>query len=143
MPPITIEQTRTGGMAYANPFVGPLNHTFPVRVDVSALDATLVDARGYLKAGVILQRNGLPIPAPTGAAGEVAQPGYGVVVEPIKVAASNAAADLGAAVDIDVSVAVIGAVNRAIAEDILGRAYHAFELDAFKVNGSSPVVLVY
>lgn len=135
MPPIEMEVTRVGGMPYGNPFVGPINHTAPVRVDVSALSATQVDDRGYLKASVFLKRDGTPI--------GVGEAVYGLVVEPVKVAASNAPADLAAAVDIDVAVAVICAVNRQIVEDIHGRALTADELASVGVAGASPIVLIY
>lgn len=150
MSPITIEQTRAGGMSYGNPFVGPIDHTAPVRVDVSALDATVVDARGYLKPGVPLSRDGTLINAYAAGPPEVlADYVYGVTVEAVKVAAGNTAADLTAAADIDVAVCVVGAVNRAIMEDVLGRALTAAEIDGFtgasgaKGAAGSKVALIY
>lgn len=61
---------------------------------------------------------------------------FGVVMEPVKVATGNTSALLSAATDIDVAVAVIGQVNRDVAEDNLGRAYTANEVLAFKAAAS-------
>lgn len=60
---------------------------------------------------------------------------FGVVMEPVKVATNNTTG-LATATDIDVTVAVIGQVNRDIAEDNLGRAYTANEVLAFKAAAS-------
>lgn len=136
---IKIEQTRTGGQAYGNPFVGPINHTAPVRLDVSGMDNTVVDARGFLKPGVLLRRNGTLVGAVAGAA----EAAYGANVEAVKVAASNSAPDLAAAVDIDIAVATVCQINRAILEDNLGRALTAGELASTDQLLSSPIVLVY
>lgn len=131
--------TRTsGGADHGNPFVGPVNHTVAIRVDVSGLTATEVDANGYLKPGVILKRDGTIIAAPAAAA----TAGFGVVVEAVKVADGNTAL-AGVTDDIDVTVAVVGAVNRAILEDNMGRALNANELVAFEQAASSPIVLLY
>jgi hypothetical protein len=56
--PITVEETE-GGTAYASPFVGPVDHTAHVRVDVSALTTSQVDSKGYLKPGVVLTLDGV------------------------------------------------------------------------------------
>ena len=122
--------TRAGRTVYGNPFVGPVNHTVAIRLDVSDLTAVEIDADGYLKPGVLLKEDGTIIDA---TAGEFA---YGAVVEAVKVAASNVAADIAAATDIDVTVAVIALLNRDILEDILGRALSAAELAAIRAAGS-------
>lgn len=140
--PITMQPTMTAGETFANPFVGPINHTATVRVDVSALTTAEVDAYGYLKPGVPLQRSGLLIPLNATTPGAGTETLYGVTSESIKVAQGNTAADLAAAVDPLVAVALIGAVNRALIEDNLGRALHADELRAFNGAGSR-VVLIY
>lgn len=136
--PMTAKKTAGGGV-HANPFVGPINHTVAIRVDVSALTAEMVDTKGYLKPGMILKRDGTPIAAPAAAA----TAGFGVTVEAVKVADSNVAADLAAATDVDVAVAVIGAVNRGLMESNLGRVLNANEIVAFEQAASSPIVLLY
>ncbi len=47
-----------GGTVHPSPFLGPINHSVPVRVDVSGLGSDEVDAFGFLKPGVILTREG-------------------------------------------------------------------------------------
>lgn len=47
-----------GGTVHPTPFLGPINHSVPVRVDVSRLSSDEVDAYGFLKPGVILTREG-------------------------------------------------------------------------------------
>lgn len=61
---------------------------------------------------------------------------FGVTVEPVKIAASNAAADLTAGANVDVAVATICTVNRAIIEDELGRVLTANEILAYDAAGS-------
>ena len=46
--------TTAGGTGYANPFVGPINHSVHAKVDISTLLVDEVDADGYLKPGVPL-----------------------------------------------------------------------------------------
>jgi sulfur relay (sulfurtransferase) complex TusBCD TusD component (DsrE family) len=130
--PIRVSPETPGGRVHVIPFVGPIDHTVAIRVDVSSLQTAMVDKNGFLKAGVFLQRNGTPATS--------AGTGFGVTIEPMKVADGNATADLNAAVDVDVAVCVICAVNRKIVEDSLGRVLTAGELDAF--NGK-PVVILY
>jgi hypothetical protein len=131
--PMRVSAPTGGGNLAVTPFVGPINHTVAIRVDVSTLTSSLVDSRGYLKAGVMLARTGVPV---AGAALK-----YGAVVEHTKVAASNSTADLNAATDIDVAVAVICAMNRAILENSLGRVLTADEIAS--PAGSSPIVLLF
>lgn len=130
--PMRSKVVATEGEIHPTPFVGPIDHTVAIRVDVSALNANLVDSDGYLKAGVLLQRNGTPI--------GVGTPKFGAVVEATKVADNNGAA-LATAPDIDVAVATICQLNRAILEDSLGRALSADEIAS--PAGSSPIVLLY
>lgn len=66
---------------------------------------------------------------------------YGVTVEPVKIAASNATAVLAAAADVDVAVAVMCVVNRDAGEDNLGRVYTAAEIAAFKAAASRCMLL--
>lgn len=131
--PMKVTPTATAGEIHPTPFVGPTDHPIAIRVDVSALTADVVDTYGYLKAGVPLTRAGiLPGAAPAFV--------FGCVAEAVKVADNNTTA-LATAPDIDVTVFVIGAVNRAILEDSLGRALSADELAAFDRAGSKVALL--
>jgi hypothetical protein len=209
---MTLEAVSAGGAGYNSLglFVGPVDHTDVVRVDVSALTTAEVDADGYLKPGVPFKSDGtlcarrpgqytkvaaggaaaaqltvtgiattdqltgvilhvnsgsaslirvsdltseFTIPAAnkivntgsgTVTTGEsllvtyetTAEYVFGVVMEPVKVAAANDGTSLSAATDIDVAVARVGVINRDAAEDNLGRAYTAIELAAFAAKGS-------
>lgn len=128
MTPLSITPT-AGGEVHPSPFVGPIDHTTTVILDISTLDTEEVDANGYVKPGVIVQANGDII---TG----VSQIAYGAIVEAVKVAADNQAATLAAAQDIPVAVAVGCLINRDIIEDSLGRALSANELAAIDAAGS-------
>lgn len=55
--PIKVKET-TGGIGYASALIGDYQ-TLHVKVDVSALDATQVDAKGFLKPNVPLTLNGV------------------------------------------------------------------------------------
>lgn len=119
----TAVSTESTGYATVGLFVGPVDHTAQITIDVSTLDNTVVDADGYLKPGTLLRVDG-SIVSDTG------QIGFGVVMEPIKVHTSNAS--LGSVTaDVQGAVATIGQVNRDIGEDNLGRAYSANEIAAF------------
>jgi len=48
-----------GGKDYLSPFIGPVDHTQAVRLDVSAMTTDEVDTKGYLKPGVPLTRGGI------------------------------------------------------------------------------------
>lgn len=124
--------TSDGGDVHPSPFVGPINHTVAIRVDVSELDDDLVDDDGYLKPGVILQADGTPI-------SDTGQIAYGAVVEATKIADNNTTA-LATAPDIDVAVGLFVLLNRDIAEDLLGRALSADELAAVNAAGSHVAV---
>lgn len=125
--PITYTTRAGAGEGGASPFVGPVNHTDAIRVNLAPLTAKEVDANGYLKPGV-------PFTA-AGALVGVDQTVHGVTLEPVKVASGNT----GLAGTVDVAVGTIGQVNRAVAEAILGRAYTANEIAGFA--GSKLVLL--
>ncbi len=125
--PIAITAT-TGGDAHAPVFVTGPTETDVVKVDVSTLTANELDTAGFLKPGVPFLKTGLLVTA-----GAV----YGVTIESIKVAASNAAGDIAAAVDPFVALGVIGVVNRDIMEDNLGRVLTAAEIAGFDLAGST------
>lgn len=44
-------KTTAGGEGYSNPFVGPINHTLHVKLDLSTFTTDEVDAYGYIKPG--------------------------------------------------------------------------------------------
>lgn len=136
--PIRIEQVDAGGDITPSPFVGPVDHTAPVRVTASNLTTAEVDANGYLRPGVLFRRNGALVTAVV-TAGEFV---YGAAVESAKIAKSNSAADLTAAGTVTVIVGLHCAINRAVLEDSLGRALTAGEVAAADAAGSS-VVLIY
>jgi hypothetical protein len=52
--PLKFEKTFTGEADYGNPFVGPVDHTAPIDVDLSTLSDDEIDAKGYLKPGIPL-----------------------------------------------------------------------------------------
>lgn len=113
-----------------SPFVGPIDLTHTVDMDITALTSDEVDADGYLKAGI-------PVDA-AGALVGVATAVFGVTIEPLKVADGNAAGDLAAApASIDIAVATHANINRAIGEDLLGRVYTADEIAGFALAGST------
>lgn len=127
--PITKRTVLTAGSNYGRPFVGSVNHPAQIRVNVALLTSREVDAYGYLKPGVPLAKTGILV----GAAPAYV---YGVVPEPIKVAESNAGADLTAAGNVEVTVHTHGQVNRAIIEDNLGAVLTANEIAGFVAAGS-------
>lgn len=113
-------------------FVGPIDHTVAVPVNLSLLTNKEIDANGYLKPYIPLTKAGALVTA-----GSV----FGVTVEHVKVAVDNAAATIAALGTEDVAVATICQVNRAYAEDVLDRVYTAAEL-AGMAPGASGVVLL-
>ena len=56
--PLSVTNT-VAGTIHPSPFLGPIDHAVPVRVDVSELSTNEVDTHGFLKPGVILTREGL------------------------------------------------------------------------------------
>jgi hypothetical protein len=131
--PMDVRAVTAAGAEHGNPFVGPLGPPVSVRVDVSVLTNTAVDQYGYLKPGTPLTRGGiLPGASPAFV--------YGCVAEATKVHTNNTSL-AGVTRDIDVAVITIGAVNRAILEDNLGRVLTADEIAAFDRAGSKMVLL--
>lgn len=140
MTPLGKTAVRAGGTLHVSPFVGPVDHTEQVKIDVSTLDVQEVDADGYLKPGVPIQLPGGVGTGPVaGALPTNADQRAGITIEPIKIAADNAAATLAAAPDVQVAVAYLCAINRARCEDILGRAFSAADLGAL-ANGNVRVI---
>ncbi|HSH45054.1 MAG TPA: hypothetical protein VK966_04320 [Longimicrobiales bacterium] len=131
--PTRIESGLTEGVAYASPFVGRADHTLAIRITPGDFTTDEVDAHGYLKPGVPLDRDGALVGA---APAHV----FGCVAEAVKIADDNAAATLAAADAVDVAVVVLGVVNRDVLEDILGRALTADEAAGFDRAGSKLVL---
>lgn len=129
--PISINRVKNSDLVYASPFRGKSDHFVQVKIDVSALTNTQVDANGYLKPGVVLTLAGL---APTAAGDKV-----GVLTEPVKVHTNNTTlADVTD--DVSAGFGVIGVLNRDVMEDNMGRALTAAEVAALDGAGSRLVL---
>ena len=128
MSPIQIRDLTAEGEIHPTPFLGPVNHTVGLKIDVSVLTADMVDQHGYLKAGVLIQQSGVPV---NGAA----QIAYGAIAEHTKVHTDNTTL-AGVTDDVEVAVALYVLMNRDILEDSLGRALTADELAAVDAAGS-------
>jgi len=129
--PISITNTAATG-TYASPFVGSKSGPMHVQVDVSALTTREVDARGYLKPGVVLTSAGL-LPGVSNTAV------VGVVPEAVKIADSNTG--LGSiTADPFVVIYTIGMVNRDVIEDNLESAMSANEIAALNTAPSRIVL---
>lgn len=126
--PIRVATKTVAGQVYARPFVGPIDHFVQLAVNIAVLTVREVDSDGFIKPGVPFQASGALISA-------AAQIIWGVTPESIKVANSNSGADLTAAGTVQLGLASIGQLNRALAEANLGSAYNANELAAFAVAG--------
>jgi hypothetical protein len=142
--PIGIEKTE-GGTAYASPFVGPVDHTAHVQVDVSALTTTQVDSKGYLKPGVVLTLEGVAPVDTTGTpqvetatvAGTIGASGAGnATVIVTSAAMSNSPKTLSVAVaNNDTAAQVAGKIRTALAAD-------GDVNDAFSVGGTGASVVL-
>lgn len=131
--PMSRRVLTTGGKIHGRPVHGIAEYVAQRAVNVAALTTFEVDADGFLIPGVVFDSAGALVA--TGIAT------YGVVMEPIKVALSNAAGDLTAAGVVQVGLLLIGMVNRKIAEDNMGRVYTSFELAGFNLAGSKLILL--
>lgn len=128
--PLGIETT-AGGQAYANPFIGGVDHPAQIKVDVSGLTTDEVDEFGYLKPGVPLAKTGILVGASPAFV-------YGVTFEAQKIVPNNPTNDTLAAVTADpiITINTVGHVNRDVIEDNLGRALTANEIAGFDAAGS-------
>lgn len=125
--PIRVNNAVTvGGSSVEPPWVGRIDHTVSIPVPISGLTTAEVDENGYVKAGTPLLRTGALVTA-----GAV----YGCVYENTKVGPSNSVADRAAAGSPQITVVLIGAVNRAVLEDNLGRVLTAAEIAGFAAAG--------
>lgn len=125
--PLGITNT-AGGLAHSPVFVGEIQGTDVVKVDLSDLSDEEVDADGYIKPGVPLAKDGNIVGSGV--------PVWGVTIEPIKVASGGTDAILDAATDCFVTVG-FGLCNRDVMEDNLGRALSADEIAGFDLAGSN------
>jgi len=125
--PLGITNT-AGGLAHSPVFVGEIQGTDVVKVDLSDLSDEEVDADGYIKPGVPLAKDGSIVGSGV--------PVWGVTIEPIKVASGGTDAILDAATDCFVTVG-FGLCNRDVMEDNLGRALSADEIAGFDLAGSN------
>ena len=125
--PLGITKT-AGGLAHSPVFVGKILNTDVVKVDLSDLSDEEVDADGYIKPGVPLDKDGNIIGSGV--------PVWGVTIEPIKVASGGTDAILDAATDCFVTVG-FGLCNRDVMEDNLGRVLSADEIAGFALAGSN------
>lgn len=108
---------------YESPFLGPVDHTVGIQIDLSALTDDEIDAKGYLKPGIPFQKDGTLV----GAGDRL----FGVTVEEVKVADDNEAGTIAALTTQEVAVGTEGTIVQDVAEDMLGRAYTADEVTAF------------
>jgi hypothetical protein len=115
-------------------WIGPIDHTIAIPVDLTQFTAKEIDADGFLKPYIPLTRAGVMIGASPAFV-------YGITVAPFKVAEDNATATIAALGTVDVPVALIACVNRDFAEDILDRVYTANELAGFDRAGSKCVLV--
>lgn len=120
--------TRTlGGTAYAAVIVGAVLGMTHIKLDVSTLTPAEVDANGYVKPGVPLQKDGTLVSA-------AGQSVYGITIEASHFRVDN----MGLAADTTdpiIAVCTLGVVNLDIVEDNLGRPLSANELAAFNSAG--------
>jgi hypothetical protein len=119
-----------GGTGYGNPFIGGVNHTAQIKVDVSGLTTDEVDQFGFLKPGVPLSKTGVLI----GTGVFV----YGVTFEAQRIVPANPTNTTLAAVTADpiITVNTVGHANRDVIEDNLGRALTSDEVTGFDLAGS-------
>lgn len=128
--PITLTES-TGGTAYASALIGDYE-TLHVKVDVSALSATQVDANGYLKPNVVLTLDGVaPLAASATAqvetltvAGTVSATGNAKVTVTSALLPGGSKEYLVAVTDQDTASTVGGLVRAALGDDPLLTAYY-------------------
>jgi hypothetical protein len=131
-----IEISATTGQTQPKPvFIGN-RQTLTVKVDISTLTSNEVDAKGNLKAGTPLGRDGKRL---TGVVGEAV---FGAVPEHVKIVPANPTNASLAAVtdDVFVAVGVNGIFDRDAAEFNLGRVLTAAEIAGFE-SGKCKVVI--
>jgi len=120
--------TTDGYLTYSPVHIGPADDVLSERLDVSALGSDQVDDKGFIIPGAVLKLENQMLVPVDGTANEGQQ--ARVVLYPVKVADSNAGADLNAANDVDVVSLLIGTLDRGIMEDNLNRALSANEVTA-------------
>lgn len=138
--PVRITNTSQSGAQYASPFINYHGDPIQVGVVVTGLTAYEITDDGYLKPGVVLGKAAGADSTPIALGGAAGLAVVGVTVELAKVAASNSAADIAAAGTSQVAIATRGILNRAFAEEMLGRAYTADEMAALRSVAANIVV---
>jgi hypothetical protein len=129
MPPRINNTVQAAGSGYQDPWTGKAEMPAKVDVDITALDDDAVDSGGYLKPGFLFTVDGTPI-----GTGDTV---HGGVVGMQRVAASNSATDIAAALTAHpVIVNTIGQLNRDALEYNLGRALNSDEEAGFVDGGS-------
>ena len=134
--PMSVTDVLAAGEVHSLPFVGPINHTIGVKVDVSGLTSNEVDANGYLKPGVPFKLSGGLLVLADGTLDEYL---FGANVEAVQVHTDNTTL-AGVTTDVEIAVAVFCVINRDLVEDVLGRALTANELAAAAAAGSHVIV---
>lgn len=62
--PIKVTATAANGELWPTPFIGRIDHTVAIRIDISGLTSREVDAYGWLKPGVLFRKDGTLAGAP-------------------------------------------------------------------------------
>jgi hypothetical protein len=114
-------------------FLGRNDISIAVPVDLTQFTNKEIDADGFLKPYIPLSRSYVLV-----ASGAV----YGVTAERVKVADDNASGTIAALGTQDIAIFLRANVVRAIAEDVLDRAYTTAERDGFDAAGSK-CILIY
>lgn len=132
--PVIFTTASGSGTTYGNPFLGPLDHTAQISVNLALLTNAEIDDHGYVKPGIPLTKAGILV------AGSPAFV-YGVTVEAIKVANDNLSGTISALGSQDIAVGTVGEVLQQMCADNLGRALTANELAGFDRAGSKLVLV--
>lgn len=115
---------------YTNAFYGkPPGGIISLTIDPDVLDGTdFVDSDGYIRPGTPFQKDGT-------LADGAAQPAAYVVPYAVKIAKSNATADLTAATNNSIGVATGGNISKSAVEANIGRVLTADEIANIESTG--------
>lgn len=149
MSPISTSKTE-GQPVYGSPFVGPVNHTAPIDIDLSTLSDDEIDARGYLKPGIPLTTNAALAAAQTrstvaaavadggntgNATIDSVEGGYGAPAETITVTATVTGGDgVGKA-------EVVGSVSGNLGQATVGTLFRTPVIDLRIVDGTTDLTV--
>lgn len=133
--PLSKRSLFAGAVPYHPVFQGRVDQTAQISINVTALTSNEVDTDGYLKPGVPFEADGTLCDADNDVV-------FGVSIEPIKVAAGNAAGDLSAAdSSFQIALGIVGVVNKALIEANLGRSLTAREIAGFGLTPCKIILL--